>query len=607
MVELGSFAVRLDAPSGASLEPIRPSRPRLRPREPVFDDLATGEVLGRESDLTQIRMHLAVPGTRAVVVHGPPGVGKSTILAALASDARVRAASPGGLFALPARHQTAHDCALALYRRLQDGTAPLRTPTERELAGGLAGCDALVVLDDVAPSFALETLLRLAPRASFLIASSQPLAPDASVNYALGGLEEADAVRLLARDLDPWSSSEVREAGRTLCALLEGNPGRIRQLVSHARAMEWRLCDLAEHLEGPDDFDRTRLAEIASKLDAEQRSVLDAAALFGEAVFCGTTAEDPAYADINALEERRMLDRAFAGRKLATGLDQSLASQLDDPDILDATIAWFEARFDAHAEQMLGDPGRLADLSESVRRLAAYQRPAAVVRLGRAIADTLAARGEWRAWQETISHVAIAADLLGDRAAQAWADHQMGVYALAAGERNVARAALEAALELREALRDVPGAELTRGQLTLLNARRSPSGGRPAARTIGLISGIGLGAGIAAGLLVAVAGGRFGPSPAQAPAIVYFEVMPRQVREGRTATLCYKVVNASSASIDTLGPVGAHGRLCVGVRPHASRNYRLTAVGERGSRAEAVFGVTVIPRDGHAAAAGSAS
>lgn len=497
-VELGAFAVRLEFPEGAALEPIRPSRQRLRAPAPFSDEDGAGELLGRGHDLAHVAGLFAAPGTRAVVVHGAPGTGKSALLAALAGDARLRAAQPGGVIVATARLRTATDCALALYQRFVEDGPPRRTPSEREIGEALKACDALVVLDDAPVGFALSTLLALAPRARLLVAASEPLVTDGAANYPLGGLDEGDAALLAGDRLDPWSAASSRDAIRALCTALAGNPGRIRQLATHARTMGWPLRELAGHLRGPEDFDRTRLAEVASKLDAEQRSILEAAALFGEAAVCGGQAEDPAFPDLHALEELRLLDRAPGGLKLATGLAESLAIQLDDPKILDAAIEWFDERFAAYGELMANDLGRLADLADGVRRLAQLGRPAAVVRFGRPVSNALAARAQWRAWEETVSHVAVAADRLGDRSAQAWANHQIGVRALASGERNVARAALEQALEQREALRDEPGAELTRRQLALLdacppNASRRRIVALAAGFALALAAGFGLG------------------------------------------------------------------------------------------------------------------
>ncbi len=506
-VELGAFAIRLGAPAGAGLEPIRPSRPQLRTQGPLQEECAGAEVFGREDDLAQLRARLAAPGTRALVVHGASGTGKSTLLALLAADPRVRGNRSGGVVTVNARHQTAHDCALALFRLLEEDAAPPRTPSEREIRQALANFEALVVLDDVSPAFEPATLLALAPRATFILGATKPLEAEGTVNYALGGLDAADAVRLLARDLDPWSAGEQRVACRTLCTLLEGNPGRIRQLVPHAAAMGWTLGELAEHFEGPEDFDRTRLAEIASKLDPELRSILDAAALFGEATFCGGAADDPIYPDVAELEKRRMLVRDRDRFKLATGLEASLASQFIDPAILDETLEWFGGRLERCRERMTSDRGSRADLAEGLRHLAAYGRPAPAVRLGRALSDALGAHGEWRAWEEAVSHVALAADRLGDGAAQAWAHHQMGVYALATGERTIARAALAQALAIREALRDESGAAATRAGLAYVQGPRRA----------GLIAGIALGVVLGAGVFFAATGGHVAPASAHAP------------------------------------------------------------------------------------------
>jgi hypothetical protein len=282
--------------------------------------------------------------------------------------------------------------------------------------------------------------------------------------------------------------------------------------------MGWRLGELAVHLQGPEDFDATRLAEIALKLDLEQCAILDAAALFGEAALCGGAAEDPAYADFAELEKRRMLVREGGRLKLATGIEASLQGRLRHAGILDAALDWFQARFASYAGEMTGDRVCRAGLAEGLRRLAACGRPPLVVQLGRALSDSLAAHGEWRAWEDSISYVAVGAAMIDDGEAQAWAHHQIGVHALATGERNIAREALKKALAEREALHDEPGTTVTRAQLALLGSSRLAGVHARNSRAARALAGLLLALTIGADLHEAVARGHFGSPHVQSRA-----------------------------------------------------------------------------------------
>jgi hypothetical protein len=68
----------------------------------------------------------------------------------------------------------------------------------------------------------------------------------------------------------------------------------------------------------------------------------------------------------------------------------------------------------------------------------------------------------------------LAAQSVGDRAAVAMAQHQLGTRALCVGETSAAAAALQAALDLRTALGDTAGAQVTQHNLSLITAPPVP-------------------------------------------------------------------------------------------------------------------------------------
>ena len=119
-----------------------------------------------------------------------------------------------------------------------------------------------------------------------------------------------------------------------------------------------------------------------------------------------------------------------------------------------------------------GDHGRIAEEADVLLFLLRWAGGASrwreVLRLGRAMEDALALGGRWGAWKQVLELELQAAVALGDRAAEARAQHQLGTRELCLGQHPAARAFLSGALAMREALGDTAGARITRHNLSLL-------------------------------------------------------------------------------------------------------------------------------------------
>ena len=90
-------------------------------------------------------------------------------------------------------------------------------------------------------------------------------------------------------------------------------------------------------------------------------------------------------------------------------------------------------------------------------------------RLARALVALLALIPRWLALLEVLRRVASAAAAVGDRAAEAWAHHELGTFGLAADDASLAADHLERAHSLRDALGDRDAAEVSRHNLELVS------------------------------------------------------------------------------------------------------------------------------------------
>jgi hypothetical protein len=91
-----------------------------------------------------------------------------------------------------------------------------------------------------------------------------------------------------------------------------------------------------------------------------------------------------------------------------------------------------------------------------------------VVSIARSIDRYLACTGRWGQWRKRLDQAMQAAKELGDRATEAWAQNQLGIIAIGAGETSTAKQLFRSALSIRRALSDRPGAVVTRWNLRLV-------------------------------------------------------------------------------------------------------------------------------------------
>ena len=241
----GTTAPVAAAPAG---DPPPDARPR--PAELPLTDGYTG----RAADLNRVRA-LIDAGRRAVVVSGPPGVGKTALAIRLAHD--LAPGYPDGqlVATLGGGSRTAADPAAVLAELLDrlGAGVPGATDPDRLAAhwrSTLADRRVLVLLDDARDVPQVRPLLPGSAGCLTLITSRSPLAGLAgSATYELGVLTTADAIALLREtgggdrvDAEPEAAAEVVAACGALPLAVAIAGARLR------RRPAWRVADLAAGL-----------------------------------------------------------------------------------------------------------------------------------------------------------------------------------------------------------------------------------------------------------------------------------------------------------------------------------------------------------------------
>ena len=472
-VAIGNHIVQIGSVHGGVVNIITPgqgARPRPRPVPVFLRPRPFPGLLDRATDIHAAND--ALKSALPVEFYGQEGIGKTVLLRHLAHRPP-NVPFPDGILYLRTRHQPLADLLQFLYDTFYESDVPFK-PTDAQLRHDLQDKRALILLDDVDLSRdEVEALVYAAPRCTFLLASPQRHLWGEGRALALRGLPPDDALTLLERELGRPLTAEERPAAQALCTALDGHPLRILQAAAMTREEGHPLVEIAQRVRSVAP-DKALTAQVLASLSEPGRRVLAAlAVLNGAPLNADHLSELTGLPDVTPVLEtllQRSLIQAHSPRYTLTGtLEQDLRQQA-----LDLT-PWAEralAYFSTWAERHRAAPDRLLEEADAILQLLAWGvgagRWAEVLRLGRAIEGALALGKRWGAWQRVLNLLRRAAQALGDRAAEAWALHQLGTRALCLEDTATARTFLIRALHTREALGDRIGAEVTRHNLNIL-------------------------------------------------------------------------------------------------------------------------------------------
>jgi hypothetical protein len=328
---------------------------------------------------------------------------------------------------------------------------------------------ALIVLDDVRLTPAdLESVIDSASRSAFVVATRERCLWSEACSIVLKGLPPEDAVLLLERAIDRSLDGTERQDAMSLCAATGGHPLRILQAAAIIREREIPLDPWARTVT-PDGL----ITELLATIDEKQRR-----ALLALTAFPGVPLPTPHIAGVAevtdlepsliALLRRGLVVGSQSRYQLACGVGDRLRRTEDLKPWLNRAITYFTA----WAERYRRNPDTLLEESEALLRVqqcaADRRRWEEVLELGRLLEEPLILRARWGAWAIALERCLAAAKANRDRSAEAWALHELGSRALCLGDAVVARAMLNRAVKLRDALEDHPAAAATRQNLSLV-------------------------------------------------------------------------------------------------------------------------------------------
>jgi hypothetical protein len=515
-VAVGENINQFYAERGAIVNYIAPEeqpRPRLRqlPIARLPRDFAG--LLGREEQVEGVADALASGLTVEIV--GEVGIGKSALLRYLSRRSGQRP-SDGTVY-----HACAGEPLGDLLQFVFESFYECDTvfvPTPAQLTGYLQERGALLILDDLGLARdELQRLMDTAPSCLFLTASTSRQLWGEGRTIELPGLGEEAAVALLERELGRPLSEGEGEAARSVWRSVNGHPLRVLQAAALMRRASGQRVEV-----GARGVDAVSSSLAGSLSDTDQRVLKPLAALPAGSLHADDVAAVTGVAD--AAERLRSLeaDAVVQSHSPRYSLAGTLGDQLIDES---ERVRWRERLLDYFAGRgEAGDPGAAEDAPTMLALLRwgeEAKRWRDLLRLARRLDKAFALGGRWAAWRIELEAALTAARALEDRAAEAWALHQLGSRALCLGEMASAEASLGAALELREALGDQEGAAITRHNLELIsgpgppaaNGKRAPWKSWPAL----LVAAVLVAAGVGAAALLANNSGTSSPSGEAAP------------------------------------------------------------------------------------------
>jgi hypothetical protein len=471
-VAVGNNIAQIGSNHGIVVNVIQPgqqpsSRPRPTPVQPSLRPFES--LLDRTSEIEAATA--AFRSSQPIELRGQEGIGKTSLLRYLAHHPPANV-FPDGVAYMPARHQPLMDLLQSLYDAFYESD-PSFKPTPTQIGYALQNKKAIVLLDDVELARdEVAALMDAAQGCVFVLTSSERHLWGEGQSVTMRGIPQADALGLIEREMERPLTSEEQVAARTLYTALEGHPLRLLQAVAMARDDRRSLADIARAVQTPSPSQSLTVQTLPSLSNPEQLVVMALAVLGGAPLNVESLSTLTGQANVVPVLEalqRRGLMQAHSPRYSLTGdLGQFLQQGHD-------LTAWAErilSYLTGWAETQQGVPERLLEQADAIVQMIGWGVRAGrwndVLRLGRAVESALALGKRWGAWGQVLQWMLQAAQAQGERAAEAWALHQLGSRALCLGGMNIARSQLIQALRLREGSGDQAGAAVTRHNLNLL-------------------------------------------------------------------------------------------------------------------------------------------
>jgi len=476
-VAVGNYILQIGDVNGGVVNVAPPTaQPVIEPRaRPVnMKPRQFPSLLDRGAETASIKS--AFETSAPVSIFGMGGMGKTSLLRRVAHLPEANNFSDGVVY-LSAKDQGLDDLLQLLFDAFHDSPPNIK-PTDGEIRNGLQDIKALILLDDISlDRDSIEALLNDMPSSMFVFASMDRSLWGEGQIVSLHGLPEDEALMLFEKELGRSLSDPERASVKEVISALEDQPLRILHIASSARETGKSISEIRDQLQGQDSDAAVAQFSLGTLSESEKK-ILAVLAAAGDAVV--------PFQHVANLSEVNQPKKILDGLMIL-GLVQAHSPRYSLTAVMARTLpnmwnlsTWEDAWIDYFSKWTDQQPTRglmedAADVLLTVMHKANdKKRWQDVIRLGRAIEQSLVFLKRWQAWSEILDLILAAAQSLGDRKVEAWALHQLGSRALCIEMNDQARETLTQALNIRQAIGDKAGLAITQHNLSLLSKPPSP-------------------------------------------------------------------------------------------------------------------------------------
>lgn len=433
----------------------------LRPR--TFPSL-----LSRTAEITNIKS--AITNSMPITLFGENGIGKTSLLRYISHLTETKRFNDGVIYII-ANGEERGDLLQQIFDSFYTSSQNQK-PTDAQLREDLKNIQALIILDDLTlkredTAFLLDAV----PNSTFIFASTERSLWGEGQPIGLDGLPENDALQLFERELGRNLKDDEKESAAQICKILLYHPLRILQTASMIRE---------DGLSIPQAFamlTKTRtqspvLEATLTKTNETQKKILSLLAVAGGFALTREHLQKLAGslnfdADMNPLLAQGFVSANGASFSLSAEAVASLVRMWDLSGWEDALIGHLSNWLQTAPQDILFD--QMANtLFYLIQRAGEKKQWKHVVIIGRKLEQIYALKKKWEGWLKILNLLRMAANALKDKLLEGWVTHQLGSRAMCLGSKVQASELLNQALNIRKAIGDKPGLQVTQHNLDVL-------------------------------------------------------------------------------------------------------------------------------------------
>lgn len=466
---VGNHNIVVNNPDGGVVNVTAPhpqSEPRTRPvnlRPRDFSGL-----LDRTAELELLTT--AVQTSSPVTLFGESGMGKTSLLRK-ASYIEATKNFPDGVVYLSARETGRDD----LLQDIHDAffTASMdHKPTDGELRAKLGKLRGLIILDDVTLSRdEAASILDVMPQCVFILASEERLLWGEGVVISLDGLPDIEALQLFERELGRALKEDERPIALQICRMLLAHPLRILQTASLIREDGLSIPQAFQKL----TTTRTQAPTVEMAIQRSSETQKKVFSLLAAAGGFGLTREHvmkmiPAAnfdLEVQALVRRGFVQTQGSNLSLSSDAVSAVSRLWNLTDWENALAGHFTNWLQSGPQDILLD--QASDLLFHLfKRVGEKKQWPQLVALGKALERISILQKKWQRWVQILNWLRMAARALADKKLEGWVLHQLGTRSLCLGAKVEAQTYLKQALDVRNAIGDKAGVQVTQHNLNVL-------------------------------------------------------------------------------------------------------------------------------------------